>query len=256
MLCNYLRRCLALVIFAAAPIDAQEPVVDRPKVGLALSGVSARGFAHIGVLKVLEEVGMPVDYITGTSMGSIVGSLYAIGYPVEELDNIARQVDWDDLFRDNVGRRYMSMEDKRWDARYQASLFLDRGRIRLPSGLVAGQKVSELLARLTWSVHHVSNFDELPIPFACVATDIATGEPVVLRKGSLPEAVRASMAIPTLFTPVIINDRLLVDGLIARNLPAQEVRKMGAHVVIGVDVGSDLWPVEDLESMVDILTSP
>lgn len=225
----------------------------RPKVGIALSGGGAKGLAHIGVLKVLEEVGMPIDYITGTSVGGVLGGLYAIGYSADDLEQIVRDIQWNELFSDQVARRNLSMEQKLSDARYVASLPMREGRIQLPSGLISGQKFSMLFSRLTLSVHEVEDFREFPVPFACVATDIVTGEAVVLDRGFLPEAMRASMAIPSIFTPVRVNDRLLVDGGLARNLPAEDARNLGADFVIGVDVSAPLYTEEELQSFLDIL---
>lgn len=225
----------------------------RPKVGLALSGGGAKGFAHIGVLKVLEEIGMPVDCIAGTSMGSIVGGLYAIGYSADSLAALARQEDWQAIFNDAATRRDLPMEEKLWDARYIASFPIRQGNVQLPAGLIAGQKISAMLSRLTWPVHHVADFKELPIPFACVATDLETGEAVTLDHGFLPQALRASIAIPTIFTPVKLNDRLLVDGGVVRNLPAEDVRRLGADIVIGVDVGAPLSPAEKLTTFFSII---
>ncbi len=211
---------------------------ERPKIGLALSGGGAKGFAHVGVIKVLEEIGLPIDFITGTSMGSIIGGLYAIGYSVGELEELVTATDWNDLFRDRVRRRDLAIESKMLDGRYMLSLPLNGLAPGLPTGLIAGQKISKLFERLTLPYHDVSDFRQFPIPFACVATDIVTGEVVVLDHGYLPEAMRASMSIPSVFTPVEIDDHLLVDGMLVRNFPVEEVRALGADIIIGVDVGA------------------
>jgi NTE family protein len=247
------RCCILWAIFTvfllASPAEAQE----RPTVGLALSGGAARGFAHVGVMKVLEEVGMPVDYIAGTSMGAIVGGLYACGYSASEIESIIVHVDWEDMFSDAVGRRKLAMAYKPWDARYAMTFPMDGWRVDLPSGLVAGQKITKLLSRLTLSVDRTGDFGDLSVPFVCVATDIVTGEAVVLDGGDLADAIRASMAIPTIFTPVVIDDRLLVDGGVARNLPAVDVRNMGADIVIGVDADEPLYKRGELNSMLRIM---
>ncbi|MCP4572900.1 MAG: hypothetical protein GY838_11155 [bacterium] len=235
-----------LVLAAAASAHA------RPRVGLALSGGGAKGFAHIGVLQVLEEHHIPVDCIAGTSMGSVVGVLYAMGYPVAEIERLALETDWDDIFLDRVPRRDRGIEQKAMEDRYFVALPLVDGSIGLPRGLVAGQKISRLLARLTLPVHGVTDFDSLPRPFRAVATDIVTGEVVVLRRGYLPEAVRASMAIPSVFTPVEYQGRLLVDGLLGRNFPVQEAMDLGADLVIGVDVGQSLVGREELDDLIAI----
>ncbi len=243
---------VAFFSFSGSVVLAQE-THPRLKVGLALSGGGAKGFAHIGVLKVLEEIGMPVDCIAGTSMGSVIGGLYAIGYAPDSLAALARQEDWPAIFNDTATRRDLPMEEKLWDARYIASFPIRKGNVQLPIGLIAGQKISAILARLTWPVHHVSDFKELPIPFACVATDLENGEAVTLDHGFLPQALRASIAIPTVFTPVKLNGRLLVDGGVVRNLPAEDVRRLGADIVIGVDVGAPLSPAEKLTTFFSII---
>lgn len=231
-----------------------QPVAPRKKIGIALSGGGAKGLAHVGVLKVLEEVGVPIDYIAGTSMGSVVGALYAIGYRADELERLALKTDWSDMLNDEISRRYIAMEEKIWDARYIGSFPIVKGGVQLPSGLIAGQKISNFLSRLTWSVHHINDFKQLPIPFTCVATDIITGEAVPIDSGFLPDAIRASMAIPTVFTPIALQDHLLVDGGVVRNLPAEDVKRMGADIIIGVDVSFTLLPSENIRSFLDIIT--
>ncbi|MCG3119379.1 MAG: Outer membrane protein assembly factor BamA [bacterium] len=242
----------ALFLLLAAAVTAQEKP-PRLRVGLALSGGGAKGFAHIGVLKVLEEAGLPVDCIAGTSMGSVIGGLYAIGYTADSLAALAQQENWSDFFNDAINRRDLPMEEKNWDGRYIAGFPIRQHNVQLPAGLVAGQKISALLARLTWPVHHVSDFKELPIPFACVATDLETGAAVTLDHGFLPEALRASMAIPTVFTPVRLDNRLLVDGGLARNFPVEDALHLGADIVIGVDVGAPLATAEKLNSLLSII---
>jgi NTE family protein len=226
---------------------------ERPRIGLVLSGGGARGMAHIGVLKVMEEAGIMPDYITGTSMGSIVGGLYALGYTAEELEKIVQAINWDDVLTNQVALDEVTIEEKGYYGRYIAELPIDGLRVGLPRGLIEGQKLTMLLSRLTRSAHGIEDFSKLPIPFACVGTDIETGEPVVLNRGSLPEAIRASMAIPTVFTPVELDGRLLVDGGLVRNFPVEEVLAMGADIVIGVFVSEDLLPKEKLTSMVSVL---
>ena len=245
-------------LLAAAPAAAATAAPGSapsaaPGIGLALSGGGAKGFAHIGVLKVLEEAGVPVDYVSGTSMGSIVGALYAIGYPVEEIEAIALGTDWNDLFDDRIPRRDRAIEQKPMEDRYMVSLPIVGAGIGLPRGLVAGQKISALFDRLTLPVQGRRDFSSFPIPFVCVATDIVTGETVVLDHGDLSEALRASMAIPSAFTPVEIGDRLLVDGMLGRNFPVQDVARMGAEVVVGVDVGKPLAGRDELNNFMQIL---
>jgi NTE family protein len=226
----------------------------RPRVGLALSGGGAKGLAHIGVLKVLEEIGMPVDCISGTSMGSIIGGLYAIGYNAGALEKLVTTLNWDELLTDDTGRRFLSMQEKQWDERYIVSFPLRKTRIELPSGLIAGQNVSKLLARLTWPVHHINDFRQLPTPFVCVATNLETGEAISLDHGFLPDALRASMAIPTVFTPLRLEGKVLVDGGLMRNFPVEDVKRLGAEIVIGVDVGSKLQPADSLRTLLDVIS--
>lgn len=226
---------------------------ESPRLGLALAGGGAKGFAHIGVLKVLEEADVPVDVISGTSMGAVVGSLYAMGYTAQQIEAIALETDWEDLFDDRIPRGRHAIAQMGDLDRYLISLPMVDGSPTLPAGLIAGQKISSLFARLMLPAYQVDDFTTLPIPLACVATDIATGETVALTRGSLPEAVRASMAIPSAFTPVPWGEHLLVDGMLGRNLPARDALDLGADVVIGVDLGADLVAREELTDLITIL---
>ncbi len=226
---------------------------ERPKVGLVLSGGGAKGFAHIGVLKVIEEAGVPIDVVSGTSMGSIIGGLYAIGYNAEMIEKIILEQNWVDLFNDNITRHEISIQEKLELSRYVGGFPIYGTKVGLPTGLMVGQKVSAMLSRLTWSMHHVEDFDDFPRPFRCVATDIETGKPYVFKSGYLPEAIRASMAIPSVFTPVRIQGKMLVDGGIVRNLPVQEAVDMGADYIIAVDVTNPLFSQKELDSFFEIL---
>ena len=174
---------------------------NHPKIGLVLSGGGAKGLAHIGVLKVLEEAGIQIDYIGGTSMGSIVGGLYAAGYSASEIEQVALSQDWDALILDQISRRNLPQEEKDIKSRYITELRLENGKLHLPTGIVSGQNITKLLSDLTLHVSDIDNFSKLPVPFLCVAMDVETGEPIILREGSLPEAMRSSMAIPSFFTP-------------------------------------------------------
>ncbi|MCF7918375.1 MAG: patatin-like phospholipase family protein [Candidatus Cloacimonetes bacterium] len=225
----------------------------EPKIGLVLSGGGARGLAHIGVLKVLEEYKIMPDYITGTSMGSIIGALYSLGYTAAEIEDIVMSQDWDELLYDHVPMSRLSLEEKNDQSRYIGSFPIEGYKIMLPKSLVTGQNVSQLLTRLTISAHQVEDFSNLPISFLCIATDIETGEAVILDSGYLPEAIRASMSIPSLFCPVEYEGRLLVDGGLVRNLPVTDCLNMGADFIIGVDVGNGLYKREELNSLVRIM---
>ncbi|MGE5346936.1 MAG: patatin-like phospholipase family protein [Acidithiobacillales bacterium] len=227
----------ALLLWSVAT-SAQEPA-HRPKIGLALGGGGARGAAHIGVLKVLEDLRIPIDYVAGTSMGSIVGGLYATGYSPDELEKIVQKIDWAGIFSDAPPRKQRSFRRKEDDFLYALGLEVGlKGGLTLPSGLLAGRKLSFLLQTLTMPAAGIDDFDRLEIPFHAVAADVQTGEVVVLSKGNLGKALRASMAIPVAFTPVELDGRLLIDGGNAQNLPVQTVKAMGPDVIIAVDVGS------------------
>ena len=224
-----------------------------PKIGLALSGGGAKGLAHIGVLKVLEQEGIKVDMISGTSMGSIVGGLYAIGYSAAEIEKIMHGMNWDELLADNISRQSISIEEKEEDGRYVAEFKVKKGKVQLPKGMINGQKMMSSLSHLTWSAHAISDYNKLPIPFCAVATDIVTGKAYTIRHGFLPEAIRASMAIPTALTPIEIDGHLLVDGMLCRNFPVSDVKDMGATIIIGSDVGAPLYKKEQIVSMVQVL---
>ncbi len=235
---------------ATAPAPKRSPLVAlpgalpgaRPKIGIAFSGGGAKGCAHIGVLKVLEEMRIPIDYAAGTSMGAIVGGLYASGLDTDELAEAILTVDWADALTDKPSRKDRSIRRKDDDLRYIPDLELGLGRkgLKYPTGLRSGQKLGLLLRTLTMPVRTVENFDDLTIPFRAVATDIATGGKVVLDHGDFAHALRASMAIPTVFSAVEIDGKLLVDGGISDNVPVDVVRGMGADVVIAIDIGSPL----------------
>ncbi|WP_133250055.1 patatin-like phospholipase family protein [Marinifilum breve] len=225
----------------------------RPKIGLVLSGGGAKGFAHVGVLKVIDELEIPIDYIAGTSMGSIIGGFYSIGYSADQIEEMILSQNWDKLLADEISRKYVPFHEKQNYERHVLSFPIKPKGIQLPSGIVSGQNVINLFERLSIDYHDVNNFKNLPIPFVCVATDIETGEAVILDKGYLPEAMRASMAIPTVFSPIEIDGRLLVDGGMVNNFPVKEVVDMGADIVIGVDVQSGPKSKEELNSFLDII---
>jgi NTE family protein len=226
----------------------------RPKIGLALSGGGARGAAHIGVLKVLEENRVPIHYIAGTSMGALVGALYASGMSPHELETRIARVDWLDAFNDNTQRNRRSFRRKRDDDLYliKHKPGFSGGRLRFPLGLIDGQKVDLLLKQYTLPVVTIRDFDDLSIPYRAVAADLETGEPIVLDHGDLALAMRASMALPAIFAPRDIGGKLLTDGGISKNLPIDVVRDMGADIVIAVDISTPLDPREKLQSLLTI----
>ncbi len=244
---------LLLCLNVYSELLAQDTISRRPRIGLVLSGGGAKGLAHIGVLKVLEEIDLPIDYITGTSMGSVVGGLYSCGYSAKKIEYITRRINWNEILLDQISRKNISIEEKDDYERYVGEFPLVRGRVTIPRALVDGQKVSTMLAHYTWPVHTISNFDSLPIPFRCIATDIEKVQPVLLKSGFLPDAIRASMAIPSFFSPIELDGQLLVDGGIVRNFPVQDARDMGADIIIGVEVSASLYTKEELNSVVRIM---
>ena len=246
---------LACLLWAiASPLFAEQDVEDRPKVGLALSGGGARGIAHIGVLKVLEELNVPIDYIAGTSMGSIVGGLYAAGYSTDDIEKVVLETNWVDAFSDQPDRRDNSMRRKELDSDFLIPhrLGFNSGELQLPLGVIEGQQLDKIFQRLLAPVKDIQDFDDLRIPFRAVATDLVTGAEVVLGQGSLPQALRASMAVPGVFAPTVINGRLLVDGGMANNLPINVVRNMGAEIVIAVDISAPLLTEKELKSVLNV----
>lgn len=240
-----------LIILASQTLYSQE--TRRPKVGLVLSGGGAKGFAHIGTLKLIDSLQIPIDYIAGTSMGAIVGGLYAIGYTGHEVEKMAERNDWEEIFSDTPPRPQLPFFQKEQSGRYQLEFGLNKLKPVTPSGLIFGQKVSLLLSSFTYPFEKIDDFDKLPIPFRCVAVDLITGNEVILRNGSLAKALRASMSIPTVFSPVAWGDSLLVDGGISNNMPVDVVRDMGAEIVITVDVQSPLQKREELNSALAVL---
>ncbi|MEL6842188.1 MAG: patatin-like phospholipase family protein, partial [Bacteroidota bacterium] len=216
-----------LLLCLSVPRSGYSQESTRPKIGLALSGGGAKGLAHIGVLKILEENGIRPDYISGTSMGAIIGGLYSIGYTTEQLEEMAYSLDWGSYFSDRVPEYYRPIEDKLSPAQYQLSFPLHEGKPELPKGLIAGEKLRLLLTRLTIPVHDTPNFDQFGIPFSCVATDLVSGEGIVFRSGDLPDAIRCSASIPSVMEPSQQDETMLVDGGLVRNFPVEDVLAMG-----------------------------
>jgi len=247
---------LCLQVVNGHGLAAESPQESaRPKIGLVLSGGGARGAAHIGVIKVLEELRIPIDYITGTSMGSIVGGLYASGMPVDELETVVTGIDWAEAFHDLIPREDRSFRRKTDDRTYlvkQRPGFSDDLELKLPTGLLQGQKIDLILKRLSLPVSSIRDFDDFRIPFRAVATDITTGEAVILGSGDLAMAMRASMSVPGAFSPVEIDGKLLVDGGVSNNLPIDVIRKMGADIIIAVDISTPLLERDKLTSVLKI----
>ncbi|MCQ4280044.1 patatin-like phospholipase family protein [Pseudomonas stutzeri] len=228
----------------------------QPRTGLVLSGGAARGLAHIGVLKALEEQGVQVDAIAGTSMGAVIGGLYAAGYSVDELEKLALELDWQQVLSDVPPREDIPFRRKQDDRDFLVKRklsFRDDGSLGLPLGVIQGQNLSLLLERLLVHASDTRDFDRLPIPFRAVATDIANDKKVIFRSGHLPQAIRASMSIPAVFAPVELDGRLLVDGGMVDNIPMDVARDMGVDRLIVVDIGTPLLPREQLLTVVDVL---
>ncbi|MBO6574144.1 MAG: patatin-like phospholipase family protein [Rhodothermales bacterium] len=241
------------LLFALFPDPAHGQSEER--VGLVLSGGSAKGLAHIGVLRVLEEAGIPIDVVSGASMGGVIGGLHAIGYTSADLERVVTENDLSEYFSDTRARRSRQLEGRLAGRGTLIALPMDGLEPRLPGGLLAGQEVSAFLSRLTWGYHHVEDLSRLPIPFATVATNLNTGAATTLRNASLPEALRASMSLPSVFVPADLNGTLYLDGGMSRNLPAVEARNLGATVLIGVDVGTQPSDIQfEQPSLLDVLS--
>ena len=227
---------------------------ERPKIGLVLSGGGARGFAHIGVLKLLEENNVPIDYIVGTSMGSIIGGLYAIGLTPEEIEHGIKGIAWDKVFNDFAYREYKTFRRKKDDFDFFNihRVGITSDGLQLSPGLIEGQQIELALDRLAYPGFHINHYDDLRIPFRAIATNIENGEPFVIDSGNIARAMRASMSIPGALPAITIDDTLLVDGGIANNIPINIARKMGADIVIVVDVSAPLSNKEDIKSSIDV----
>ena len=240
----------------------------RPKVGLVLGGGGAKGAAHIGVLKYIEEIGLPIDYIAGTSMGSIIGGLYALGYTPDEIEYLISHLDWSQYMSNTVQRSDISAAEKQRRSTYLVSIPFNHGMLidqlremntedkendgisfisSLPDSFIGGADLLNLFNSLCIGYQEPMDFNDFPIPFACVATNLTTGEPVVLRSGKFPEAIRASMAIPGVFSPITIDGQILVDGGLVNNFPVDVCREMGADIVIGIEVASGM--VKDMKKL-------
>ena len=228
----------------------------RPRVALVLSGGGARGFAHVGVLKALEAARVPVDMIVGTSMGAIIGGLYASGMKADDLEREILAVDWGGLFNSREPRQLLSQRRKEEDFELSPVLQLGfrNGEFLLPTGAVSSRSLEVLLRRYTLSTRHLESFDQLPTPFRAVATDMETGRAVVMDRGDLSAALRASMSVPGVFSPLSINDRILGDGGLVNNLPVDVARAMGAEVIIAVNIGTPLAGRDTLGTVLGVTT--
>ncbi len=270
LIASLMLACVSATSFAQIPVSRDAPISaptatatastnssvsnKRPKIGLVLSGGGARGAAHVGVIKVLEEMRIPIDYIAGTSIGALIGASYASGTPIAELEERLTNADWDDLLTDTSPRADRSFLRKEEDqARLlKLELGISREGLRLPAGAISGQKLDILFAKITRFSGETTDFDRLPIPFRAVATDAESGKRVVFNKGRLPEVMRASMSVPGAVAPFPIGDRLYLDGGLTGNLPIDVVREMGADTVIVVSLGTPLLKRAELQSFLGV----
>ncbi len=258
---NHRKQLFLLIVFFffvsslySQNIPTSKPEKKGPTVGLVLSGGGAKGFAYIGLMKVLREVNMPIDYIGGSSMGAITAALFSLGYSPETIADLVRGYDWDALINDIQDRRYMAYEEKLFSERSIYSIPVEDKFLSLNKSLSTSFNIDLMLNQLLASGAHVDNFSDLPIPFLCIGTDLLTGEAVVLKKGDLPRAVRASMSIPGFFPPVKYDGHYLVDGGVVNNYPAEQVKAMGADIILGGDVQSGLIKnIDEIGSMASII---
>ncbi|MDO5088295.1 MAG: patatin-like phospholipase family protein [Leptotrichiaceae bacterium] len=228
---------------------------ENKNIGLVLSGGTARGLVHIGVLKVLEEEKVPVQYVTGTSMGSIIGGMYSIGYTPEEIEKMATEMDWFSLFSDKIERKDKGALRNLIEERNSAVLPMENFAPKLPSGVVGGKTASEQLNSIFYGVVDINDFRKFPRKFAAVATDLETGEGVMLDKGSIATVVRSSLSLPTIFSPVRDDNRLYIDGGIVRNLPVQDIKVLGADYTIGVNVGEGFTKKDEAKlNLIDVMS--
>lgn len=246
---------LALCLLLLYPFLSQaQEMANRPKIALVLSGGGAKGFAHIGVLKVLEKEGIPIDLIVGTSMGGLVGGIYSLGYTASELEALVKSLNWENTLSDDVPRAFLSKNDQMLKQRYIFSLPINGNKkVSLPQGFIKGQNVINIFCGLAGNVPVDADFSKFPIPFACVAIDLETGNEVVLKSGFLPTAMFSSMAIPIAFQSSDYNGQLLADGGIVNNFPADVAKQMGADIIIGVDIRNDFFDRENLQSLDNVV---
>lgn len=248
-----LKRYLIYLLFLFPLYSLGQPATGRPRIGVTLSGGGAKGLAHLGILKAIDSAGLRVDYITGTSMGAIIGSLYAVGYSADTLIKISRGIDWEVLLRNQANLRTLFMEEKGEASKYVVELPWINHRFNLSTGLLEGQELWLKFSELFYPVYPIKDFSKFNIPFRCISTDVGSGEAVVMQRGEIITAVRSSMAIPSLFTAIEDSGRQLVDGGIVRNFPVKDVKDMGADLVIGSNVARGLLPSDKVRNVFQIL---
>jgi NTE family protein len=256
LFCFFGMAYVCALLLCAPQLQAAVPQgAERPKIALVLSGGGAKGAAHLGVLKVLEEMRIPVDIVLGTSMGSYVAGMYAMGFSADEVTNKTLSLDWNKGYKDKVTREDLSLRKKEQADKFQlqANIGLSNGKVKLPEGVYQGQGMSALLREATSNLPALQSFDELPIPYRAIATDMETVAPVVLSHGNLAMVMQASMSIPGALKPIVIDNRLLADGGIVNNLPVDIAIQMGAQVIIAVDISDKLKPKSELNSAFGLL---
>jgi NTE family protein len=237
---------LLIITFFA---NAQSP----PRIGLTLSGGGAKGLFHIGILQAIDSAGLKIDCITGTSMGSIMGAMYAAGYSGSDIEKIARDLDWTALFSGKALYENINIDEKREYNNYALEVPFEDRKLKMRTGLIEGQEIWLKFQEVFLPIYDIKDFSKLSIPFKCVATDLGTGEAVVLDKGEIITAIRASMAIPSIFTAIDYNNTKLIDGGVVRNFPVRDVKAMGADFAIGVNLNQGLLAADKLNSAVDVL---
>jgi NTE family protein len=241
-----------VILIGIALIISGSLWAQRPKVGLVLSGGGAKGISHIGVLQAIDSAGLKIDYITGTSMGSIVGALYAVGYSGKEIEKISNELDWDVVLSNNPNYRTISIDEKDEYGKYSVEVGFRDGKPQMATGLIESEELWLTLNRLFLPVYNIKDFSKFDIPFKCIATDLSDGKAVVLDKGEIVNALRSSMAIPSVFTAVDYDSTKLVDGGIIRNFPVTDVKEMGADIVIGVNLFLGLPDINKLNNVLDV----
>ncbi len=242
------------MFFFLNPLNTNaQKISERPRIGLVLSGGGAHGIAHIGVLKVMEEAGLRPDFITGVSMGSIIGGLYSLGYSADSLQKILKSINWKLILSNKIPENKVIFLEKGHFSNSAISLPLTSRKVVLPSGLINGQQAENMLSFFTWPAADINDFSKLPIPFLCVATDIINYKKVDLQTGYLPDAIRASFSVPSIFTPLKIDSLLLLDGGLIRNFAASEAKAMGADIIIGSYVGFKGYKADKLQSVSGIM---
>lgn len=251
---NYFILCICLFLcFDSLAQQSSKPVKNRPSIGVTLSGGGAKGLAHIGILKAIDSAGLKVDYVTGTSMGSILGGLYAVGYSADSLEKIIRATDWDLLMSNQASLRSIFMEEKEEYAKYVVELPWLNNRLHFATGVLTGQELWLKFSELFFPVYMKKDFSQFSIPFRCIGTDVGNGQAVVMKEGEIISAIRASMAIPSVFTAVSRDGKKLIDGGLVRNFPVSDAKDMGADIMIGSNVAGSLLPSEKVRNPLQIL---